>query len=593
MIHHSDYRRDITNGEAAVVGAVLVLGTVGLVFYLAVARFHIRKEQLLEGGLYLGVIATAILAPALRRYATRGTRKKRPPFIISARKDERTVEAAWKQNAVVLGYDMDEKAWSWPDDVRVMQGIVLGMTGSGKTTLLKNIITQDVARLVGPPEDRHRIPMVIFDGKGDLEFFEELLPHIHRAGRLHQLRLLNPSRPELSALYNPFFTRDDNYMAQVNMIFGSFNLHDEFFAKHQLNYLGDIVRVLFYTGVRYNFYDVIVMLLDQDVLKEQIEKAVHRLDRDNRVTAQQRLNFEMSVKNLMQSLEDRERVPKIQGLINECMTFLDDELSAITGQYDDLLSIEDVMDQELILFVGLNANKNIEPVRSLGKMLLQNIQLTVGKRYEDQADRRRQNRPLFSVVLDEFAPFGYRNFAQILQTARGTNTAFLFSMQSLPQLMQVGRGFKEEVTSAPNTTMTLRTRDEETAKYFIKASAEQVVTRRSVQKERGFFGLGKYEETGRATENEDRETRSQDESIKNLPKGQMEILMSDDTLGTLHTLLQVRPPEEVSIPGFQPMLYPRLLHSRAESSGANLRFKDPELARKYRVPNRYLGGAHK
>ena len=69
-------------------------------------------------------------------------------------------------------------------------------------------------------------------------------------------------------------------------------------------------------------------------------------------------------------------------------------------------------------------------------------------------------------------------------------------------------------------------------------------------------------------------THLQDESIKNLPKGQMEILMSDDTRGTLHSLLQVRPPEEVAIPGFQPALYPRMLHSRAESSGANLRFKD-------------------
>ena len=256
----------------------------------------------------------------------------------------------------------------------------------------------------------------------------------------------------------------------------------------------------------------------------------------------------------MKSLEDRDRVAKIQGLINECMTFLDDDLSALTGHYDDLLSMEDVIDQELILFVSLNVNKNTEPVRSLGKMLLQNIQLTVGKRYEDQADRRRQNRPIFSIVLDEFAPFGYRNFAQILQTARGTNTAFLFSMQSVPQLMQVGRGFKEEVTSAPNTTMTLRTRDEETAKYFIKASAEQIVTRRSVQKERGLFGWGRYEETGRATESEDRETRSQDESIKNLPKGRMEILMSDDTRGTLHSLVQVRPPDEVVIPGFKPVI---------------------------------------
>src|SRR6195256_3458122 len=157
------------------------------------------------------------------------------------------------------------------------------------------------------------------------------------------------------------------------------------------------------------------------------------------------------------------------------MTFLDDELSVITGRYEDLLSIDYVIEQELILFVTLNINKNTEPVRALGKMLLQNLQLVIGRRYESADDRRRLNRPLFSVVMDEFAPFGYRNFAQIVQTARGTNTAFLFSMQSLPQLMEVGRGFKEDVTSAPNTTITLRTRDEETAEYFIKASAEQVV----------------------------------------------------------------------------------------------------------------------
>ena len=48
-------------------------------------------------------------------------------------------------------------------------------------------------------------------------------------------------------------------MPVVNMVFGSFNLHDEFFAKHQLNYLADIVRVLVYTGLKFNFYDVLVM----------------------------------------------------------------------------------------------------------------------------------------------------------------------------------------------------------------------------------------------------------------------------------------------------------------------------------------------
>ena len=108
-------------------------------------------------------------------------------------------------------------------------------------------------------------------------------------------------------------------------------------------------------------------------------------------------------------------------------------------------------------------------------------------------------------------------------------------------------------------------RDETTAQYFIKASAEHTVTKRSVMKERGWFGLGRYQETGRATESEDRETRSQDESIKNLPKGMVEILMSDDTEGTRHGKIMVRPPDDVTIPGFTPTLFPRLIHSSADS----------------------------
>ena len=357
-------------------------------------------------------------------------------------------------------------------------------------------------------------------------------------------------------------------MSVVNMVFGSFNLHDEFFAKHQLNYLADIVRVLVHTGQKFNFYDVLVMAIDEQVLREQVEKARHRLEHDPSIPVQRRLNFEMSVKNLYQSFGDRERVPKIQGLVNECMTFLDDELSVITGPYEDLLSLDEVIEQELILFVTLNVNKNTEPVRALGKMLLQNLQLVVGKRYESEEQRRRTNRPMFSVVLDEFAPFGYRNFAQILQTARGTNTAFLFSMQSLPQLMQVGRGFKEDVTSAPNTTMTLRTRDEETARYFLRASAEHTVTRRSVSMHRRrLFGYEKYEATDRATDSEDRETRALDEHIKNVPKGQMEILMTDDTRGTLHQLLHVRPPRDVTVPNFEGAGLSRLQHPVNGSGG--------------------------
>jgi hypothetical protein len=551
-------------------------------WYVGRERYFLTARQLTELATYL-IIMGFTLVTTIALWATRRSRREKqwphPSLAISRKRDERITRQAWDQDSVVLGYDIHGRPWYWPDRVRVMQAIVLGMTGTGKTTLLRNIISQDLARVVGPPAEPHRIPMVIFDGKGDLEFFQDLLPHVHRAGRLHQLRLLNPARPDLSVRYNPFQCSDDEYMPVVAMIFGSFNLRKEFFAKHQLNYLADIVRVLFYSGSKFNFYDVLVMAMDEKVMKEQVEKARRRIAVDSSLPTQRRLNFEMSVKNMYTSLADRERVQKIQGLLNECMTFLDDQLSVLTGPYEQLLSIDDVIEQELILIVSLNINKNPEPMRSLGKMILQNLQLVIGKRYESEEHRCRSNRPMLSVVLDEFAPFGYRNFAQILQTARGTNTAFLFSMQALPQLLQVDRGFKEDVSSAPNTTMILRTRDEETTQYFLRASAEHRVTRRSVSMQRWkLFGYERYEQTERAVDREERETRALDEHIKNLPKAQMEILMTDDARGTLHGLLHVRTPEDVSIPRFKPQLYPTLRQSREESVGANLRFKSPEVA---------------
>jgi hypothetical protein len=584
------YRPSLIEENPALLLWLLLLGAYLVAMAIAKYAWFLHDRQIVELTLWILLLAVGFYLLIFEITQARKAREDCWPNqlpTIPARSDRQIVEDAWKESAVVLGYDAHGKPWKWSDETRVMQALVLGQTGSGKTTLLRNIITQDLMRRVGPADDPRRIPMVIFDGKGDLEFFHSLLPYIHRAGRLNDLRLMNPSRPEYSVQYNPFSSDDDNYMAQVSMVFGSFDLHDEFFAKHQLNYLADIVRILHYTGRAFNFYDVMVMALDQRVIEDQVALARHQMSRDSSISTQRRLNFEMSVKNLFQSFSDRDRVPKIQGLLNECMTFLDDELSVITGPYDNLLSINEVIDQQLILFVSLNINKNTAPVRALGKMLLQNLQLVVGKRYESESERKRTNKPLFSVVMDEFAPFGYRNFAQILNTARGTNTAFLFSMQSLPQLLQVGRDFQQDVSSAPGTTMLLQTRDEETAKYFKQASSQVPVQKRTQQLWRkDFLGFEQFQKAIGATEREQLEYRALDHHIKNLGKGKMEILMTDPIQGTMHGRLHVRPPSDIRVPCFEPGMFPKLLSSRADARGANLRFKDQKLAATITLPRR-------
>lgn len=564
---------------AAVIGLAIVAGG----SYILVARYHIRPAQLLEAGLYL-LFATIGTAAVIWHFATIRRRREaawpHPPLYISPERDRKAVQSAYDRHAIVLGYDVHGKPWLWPDATRVMQSVVFGATGSGKTTLLKNIITQDVFRTVGPSDGRHRIPMLIFDGKGDQEFLSDLLPAIETAGRMHQLRVLNPSRPDISVRYNPFFSERGLYEEHANFVFESFDLKEDFFHGHQATYLSNLVRVLAHTGKRFNIHDVLVLALDEKVLKEQIAIARSRLAGDPGVTDQTRLNLDMAVHSLLQSFEDRERVPKIQGLLNELMTFLEDDLSVVTGAYDEVLSLDEVIDKELILFISLNTNKNSKAVTALGRMLLQNMQLILGKRYEDEQERKRQNRPMVSVILDEFAPFAYANFAQILQTARGTNTAFLFALQSLPQLLRVGRGFRDDVSSAPNTTMLLRTRDEETAQYFLKASARIRQKRHTETVQRTGIIDKKYEPIGFGSETDIKDTRSQDEHVKNLPVGQMEILMTDNRQGTLHSHLHVRVPRNYRFPGLEPMIYPRL-HSATHVEGANLRFKDPELVRRH------------
>src|SRR5438445_3439358 len=172
--------------------AILILAGGWFGWYLARDRYHLTGSQVEELACYL-LIGIAALYSAVYLLVTAGSRWERqwphPPMVMHPRRDDRVTRDAWQREAVVLGYDIHGKPRLWSDRVRVMQGIVLGMTGSGKTTLLRNIITQDLFRVVGPPEDPHRIPMIILDGKADLDFFESLIPHIHRAGRLHQLRI--------------------------------------------------------------------------------------------------------------------------------------------------------------------------------------------------------------------------------------------------------------------------------------------------------------------------------------------------------------------------------------------------------------------
>lgn len=574
------YRR---TGPEDLVGVVVLLGCAvfGFFWYIAVSRLHLRNDQCLEIFLDGAIVFFGSGLVAAHFAGRKGKREENwphPAVVVPTTTDAQIATDAHKNDATLLGYNVHKEPWLWPDAVRIKHGIIVGGTGAGKSTFLENIIAQDLTRRFGA----RKMPMIIFDGKGEREFLDRLLPHIAAAGRLQDLRILDPTHPTESCRYNPFYALDDAYQEHVNFIFRSFGLREDFFKGHQEAYLSDLVRVLQYTGRLFNVYDVLVMALDEDVLQEQIKAAKARIARLTGLSLQKRLNFEMSVKMLVRSLQDRERVEKIQGLLNELLSFLEDELSVVTGAYQNLLTLDDVLENDLILFVSLNSNRNQRAVEALGKILLQNIQLMVGKRYSQATAAKSKDEPMLSVILDEFAPFAYPGFTQVLQTARGAKVSFLFSFQSLPQLQRVSQAFADEVSSAPGTKMIMNVSEENTAQWFLKASARIATKRRSLSVRRTGIFTPKYTETGMGSESEAKETRAREDHIKNLPVGQLEILMTDPREGTLHSHLHVRRAPSYRLDGIDQYLYPKMHSLLDPAIGVNLRFKDAQNRRQRR-----------
>jgi len=81
------------------------------------------------------------------------------------------------------------------DNARLSHMLTIGSTGTGKTRLLELIVEHDIA------EGYH---VVVFDPKPDKELFARIVYCAKKAGRLKELIVVRPDRPDISAKVNPF-----------------------------------------------------------------------------------------------------------------------------------------------------------------------------------------------------------------------------------------------------------------------------------------------------------------------------------------------------------------------------------------------------
>jgi hypothetical protein len=195
------------NQEATLLVGFLFVAALLAVYYVAYARLYLYRNQLIELTIYLA--AACVMTWEIVRYVLTYERRKEeawphPKLYIDRCRDAKELERAHAKNSIVLGYDIDGKPWLWSDEIRVMQANSFGMTGAGKSTLLSSIVAQDLSRLTGPEGHKQKVPLIIIDGKGERSFLDDfLIPEVAAAGRLQDLSVISPSRPDISMRFQP------------------------------------------------------------------------------------------------------------------------------------------------------------------------------------------------------------------------------------------------------------------------------------------------------------------------------------------------------------------------------------------------------
>ena len=81
------------------------------------------------------------------------------------------------------------------DKLRLGHWLTIGSTGTGKTRLLELVVEHDILEGYN---------VAVFDPKPDKDLFARIVYAAERAGRLRDLIVVRPDRPEISARVNPF-----------------------------------------------------------------------------------------------------------------------------------------------------------------------------------------------------------------------------------------------------------------------------------------------------------------------------------------------------------------------------------------------------
>jgi hypothetical protein len=338
------------------------------------------------------------------------------------------------------------------EDMRVRHTQVLGATGYGKTeSVLMTMIRNDIENGRG---------LLLIDGKGDLNFRDQIMTYARHCGREADLRYLSYSHSDASMRYNPLLNGSS---AEVrDRIVDSLEWSEEYYKKCASS----------------------ALLMALQILEHQNRKPTLELVKDFLMFPEA---FGKSVPDTLKPLyrdfcgHHNKRYPEVHGLVTDlCNIILSGSGRKMISTKPDINLVDAVREKQIVIFQVSTLDYGMT-ARTFGRLAIQDMKAVCGILNRERSTRR----GLFSMYIDEFESFAHESFNELLSKARSAGIGITISHQSLGDLEKVGPFFQKQITENTNNKIILRVNDEETVEYFSGMAGTRKAERMTYQIEDG------------------------------------------------------------------------------------------------------------
>lgn len=364
---------------------------------------------------------------------------------------------------------------------RTMHRHVMGKTGSGKTqSVLWPQVLQDALDGKG---------LVFLSAKGSDEEILTIKGLAALTGRTSDLKVFSLpawNQPELfTHTYNMVYvrprTREDRGGDPVPMaerVFSVLDLGDNEYYRVQARTLFTNVCKLLHGMVDEQGRGLPFVMKDIAVVLKGVGNSG---------------SWAQAVDYCLENSIDREAAEEIRSQVNRLGRKVDETFTGVVGAVDRFLApmvnayapdivFEEVLEQNLMVYVQLPANLFRLQAPALGKVILMDLQQEGSLR---QVFRRTRNQRPFSVTVDEFYNFADLSIIDSLNKLRDAHLEYTLAHQSPADLELVSKEFATAVWDNTRTKDLLNQDNPELCERIAKSIGTQQVIERTVRRQQG------------------------------------------------------------------------------------------------------------